>query len=141
MAPTPDPFAHHPELRDRIEDPAGATFFRTLNVGTLFADKPELHWALELLYGDATREEMRRAALADHAGGDLWIFAYGSLMWNPALHFTDVRRARVTGFARRFILEDIYGGRGTRERPGLMAVLGLLGVLAGLALVVRAEMR
>jgi len=123
VAPTPDPFAHHPELRDRIEDPAAATFFRTLNVETLFADKPELHWALELLYGDATREEMRRAALADHAGGDLWIFAYGSLMWNPALHFTDVRRARVTGFARRFILEDIYGGRGTREQPGLMAAL------------------
>lgn len=123
MTETLDPFAHHPELRDRIEDPAGATFFRTLDIETLFADKPDLHWVLDLLYSDATREAMRRATLEDHGGGDLWVFAYGSLMWNPAIHFTDVRRATVSGYARRFILEDIYGGRGTRERPGLMAAL------------------
>ena len=97
MAATPDPFAHHPELRDKIEDPAEATFYRNFSVETLFADKPELHWVLDLLHSDETREEIRRAALAQHPGGDLWVFGYGSLMWNPAFHFAEVRRATLPG--------------------------------------------
>ena len=44
-------------------------------------------------------------------------------MWDPAFYFAEVRRARVAGFAQRFILKDIYGGRGTAEQPGAMAAL------------------
>jgi glutathione-specific gamma-glutamylcyclotransferase len=44
-------------------------------------------------------------------------------MWDPALHFAEVRRAFVPGLARRFILKDDKGGRGTAEAPGLMAAL------------------
>ena len=44
-------------------------------------------------------------------------------MWNPALRFEEVRRGHVPGYARRFILKDIYGGRGTVDVPGLMAAL------------------
>ena len=44
-------------------------------------------------------------------------------MWDPALRFDEVRRARVPEYARRFILKDIYGGRGTDHAPGLMAAL------------------
>lgn len=61
--------------------------------------------------------------MAPHSDDDLWVFAYGSLMWDPGFHFAEVRRAALPGHARRFILRDIYGGRGTPEAPGLMAAL------------------
>jgi hypothetical protein len=63
-----------------------------------------------------------RAALEGHEG-DLWVFGYGSLIWDPALEFAEVRRAFAPNHRRRFILEDIYGGRGTPNGPGLMAAL------------------
>jgi len=68
------------------------------------------------------REALRAEALAGHAG-DLWIFAYGSLIWDPALDFAEVRRAHAPHHARRFILVDTHGARGTAEAPGLMAAL------------------
>jgi cation transport protein ChaC len=59
-------------------------------------------------------------------GADLstgvWVFAYGSLIWNPAFHFTDRVVGTVYGFHRRFCLWT-HLGRGCPERPGL--VLGL----------------
>ena len=51
------------------------------------------------------------------------MFGYGSLMWDPGFHFAEVRRAFLPGFARRFILKDTRGGRGTPDRPGLMVAL------------------
>jgi cation transport protein ChaC len=69
------------------------------------------------IYDDDTREGLRRAALAGHEG-DLWVFGYGSLIWDPALEFAEVRRAFAPNHRRRFILEDIYGGRGTPTAPG-----------------------
>ena len=29
---------------------------------------------------------------------DLWVFAYGSLIWNPLIHFVEQRRALLRGF-------------------------------------------
>lgn len=51
-----------------------------------------------------------------------WVFAYGSLMWNPQVPIAESVVARVDGYARRFCLRSICH-RGTAERPGL--VLGL----------------
>jgi hypothetical protein len=52
------------------------------------------------MYDDATREaHSARKTLEGHEG-DLWIFGYGSLIWDPALEFAEVRRAfapRTTG--------------------------------------------
>lgn len=117
-----DPFLHHPELRDKISDPL-KSFFRDFNALEVFKQWPELHWAIEKLHSDDYRQTSRRNALSEHDAGDLWIFAYGSLMWDPAFVFEEVRRARVPDHARRFILKETMGGRGTREAPGLMAAL------------------
>jgi cation transport protein ChaC len=65
-----------------------------------------------------------RAAIlagADLSGG-VWLFGYGSLIWNPAFHFTDRLAGTVHGYHRRFCLWT-HLGRGRPERPGL--VLGL----------------
>ena len=116
-----DPFRHHPELRGQITDPE-ESFFRTFT----------LEWALQKyeehgrdpgdFYDHETREKKRREMLDLAPPGDLWVFGYGSLMWDPAFHFTEVRRARIEGYERRFILvEDM--ARGTPERPSAMAAL------------------
>jgi len=72
-------------------------------------------------------EEDREASLdatlqAQPAAGDVWLFAYGSLIWNPAFEFADRQPALIRGWHRQFCLSTPVG-RGTPERPGL--VLGL----------------
>ena len=118
----PDPFSTHPELRDKITDPL-TSFFRTFSAESVFAERPELSWVLDELHSDEDREKTRAEALNGRMDNDLWVFAYGSLMWDPAFRFADVCRAELPGYARRFLLKDIYGGRGTKDNPGLMAGL------------------
>jgi cation transport protein ChaC len=76
-------------------------------------------------------EEQRQASLTamladrpEHGDG-VWVFAYGSLIWNPAMHISDRRLARATGWHRDFCLAAT-GGRGTPDNPGM-----LLGLKAG----------
>ncbi len=117
-----DPFRRQPELRGKIRDPLTSAF-RSFSVATLEAKAAELGLPTGWWYSDAEREASRAEALAGREGADLWLFAYGSLMWDPALRFAEVRRAHVPGYARRFILKDIYGPRGNAGQPGLMAAL------------------
>jgi glutathione-specific gamma-glutamylcyclotransferase len=55
-------------------------------------------------------------------GAPLWLFAYGSLMWNPEIAFAETRSAVLYGYHRSFCLYS-RDYRGTPDRPGL--VLGL----------------
>ena len=71
---------------------------------------------------DAEIEADLDRTLADHDGGDLWLFGYGSLMWNPALEFVERRTATALGWHRRFCLW-MHAGRGSPEQPGLMLAL------------------
>ena len=64
--------------------------------------------------------------------GDIWVFAYGSLIWNPAFHFEERRRARLLGYHRKFCLWQ-YAGRGTDEEPGLTLALDHGGTCKGVA--------
>src|SRR5215470_16603979 len=66
---------------------------------------------------------------ADH---DLWVFAYGSLMWRPAFAFAEARRARLTGYHRAFCIYSVHH-RGTPERLGLVLGLDRGGVCEGVA--------
>jgi cation transport protein ChaC len=82
----------------------------------------ELGIAMRVLSDD----ELAASRAAILAGADLatgvWLFGYGSLLWNPAFHFTDRLVGTVYGYHRRFCLWT-HLGRGCPERPGL--VLGL----------------
>ncbi|HTS23412.1 MAG TPA: gamma-glutamylcyclotransferase [Casimicrobiaceae bacterium] len=62
------------------------------------------------------------AALKAKPEGDCWVFAYGSLLWNPLFPFEDARPATLPGRHRRFCLWSL-ASRGTSTQPGL--VLGL----------------
>jgi cation transport protein ChaC len=55
-------------------------------------------------------------------GRDLWLFAYGSLIWNPLFHFEERHPALVHGLHRRFCLWSRMG-RGSPHQPGLMLAL------------------
>jgi cation transport protein ChaC len=66
------------------------------------------------------------------AGADIWVFAYGSLIWNPLFHYDERRPATLRGFHRRFCLWSVMG-RGSPERPGLVLGLDRGGACCGLA--------
>ena len=76
------------------------------------------------ILSDAERAASLRAILdarPEHGTG-LWVFAYGSLIWNPLLEIEREQLAVAVGWHRAFCLLA-KSGRGTPENPGLM--LGL----------------
>lgn len=52
----------------------------------------------------------------------LWIFGYGSLMWNPGFDHAEREIARLSGYHRTFCMRSIHH-RGTDEAPGLVLAL------------------
>ena len=62
---------------------------------------------------------------------DIWLFGYGSLMWNPAFHYAEAVKGRVNGWSRRFCLW-LHMARGTPEKPGLMLALDRGGACNGM---------
>jgi cation transport protein ChaC len=124
-------------LRSRITK-AETSFFRSFSVERELEQNPEMEAFRDWVHTDEQREAIRTEALKDHEG-DLWVFAYGSLMWDPALHFAEVRRAYVEGYERRFILKDDKGGRGSPDAPGLFAALDRGAGCEGLAFRIAAE--
>lgn len=63
---------------------------------------------------------------------DVWLFAYGSLIWNPIFHFIEHRVGTVYGWHRRFCLWAPLG-RGTPDNPGLVLGLDRGGSCRGIA--------
>lgn len=119
---TQNAFAHHPELLDLITDPHTSRF-RDFSLENLQKMMDEHGLKGGWWFSDEVREAAREAFFAGREPGDMWVFAYGSLMTDPGVHFTEVRRATLPGHTRRFILRDENGARGTPEAPGLMAAL------------------
>lgn len=55
--------------------------------------------------------------------GEVWIFAFGSLIWNPGFNYAEERLGAIHGWRRSFCIGWVRLYRGTPERPGIM--LGL----------------
>jgi len=74
------------------------------------------------------------------APGDVWFFAYGSLMWDPGFPFEERRPALVRGYHRAFCVNS-RSYRGTAARPGLVLGLDRGGACLGRAYRVAADKR
>jgi glutathione-specific gamma-glutamylcyclotransferase len=105
VPPAPLPFAAPEETRARASDEDHAAALAALD-----ARRPAA----------ATREA-------------LWVFAYGSLIWNPCFPFVEARRALAHGWHRAFCLGWLTWFRGSPERPGLMMALDRGGSCEGVA--------
>jgi cation transport protein ChaC len=63
---------------------------------------------------------------------DVWLFAYGSLLWNPTFAYVERRPARARGWQRRYCVW-LPIGRGSPDNPGLMLGLEAGGTCEGVA--------
>jgi cation transport protein ChaC len=88
----------------------------------------ELVYHTEADYDAAVQETL----VSHPPGEDLWVFAYGSLIWKPELEPIEQRIGTARGWHRSFCLRLIRW-RGTREQPGLMMALDRGGQCTGVA--------
>ena len=73
-------------------------------------------------------------------GGEVWVFAYGSLMWDPGFAYLEAAPALLSGYHRAFcIYSFVY--RGTEARPGLVLGLDRGGACRGMAYRIAAAKR
>ncbi len=52
----------------------------------------------------------------------MWVFGYGSLLWNPGFEVAQTEIATLPGYARSFCMRSIHH-RGTVAEPGLVLAL------------------
>ena len=78
-------------------------------------------------------EASMHEALAERPSGEpVWLFAYGSLIWNPLLKFAEQQFAVLEGWHRSFCIR-LLAGRGSCESPGRMLALKAGGQSEGMA--------
>lgn len=53
---------------------------------------------------------------------NMWVFGYGSLLWNPGFAVAESAKAHLPGYSRSFCMRSIHH-RGTDEQPGLVLAL------------------
>ena len=68
------------------------------------------------------RSSLKHFLLSVPQNQELWVFGYGSLMWDPGFSYEEKLLVYVSGYQRSFCIKSI-SYRGTPENPGL--VLGL----------------
>ena len=95
------------------------------------------HPEVPLVPDEALLQSLRDTLAQAPSGVDrdrgIWLFAYGSLLWNPCVPVAESRDARLHGYHRDFRLRLTYG-RGSPEAPGLMLGLVPGGSCRGVAL-------
>ena len=77
---------------------------------------------MRLLTDDEHRANIDTMLSGHDVADDVWVFAYGSLIWNPIVDYVERRAGTISGFHRRFCLW-VQLGRGTPKQPSL--TLGL----------------
>lgn len=68
-------------------------------------------------------ESLEKFLAAKPVSEPVWIFAYGSLIWNPVVNFSERQTGYLSGHERAFCMK-LTIGRGSNSRPGRM--LGLV---------------
>jgi glutathione-specific gamma-glutamylcyclotransferase len=86
-----------------------------------------------VVLSDAELDASIAATLAQQPqpGGDVWIFGYGSLIWNPAFEHDKTQLGKVAGWHRRFCLWTNLS-RGCTRQPGLTLGLDRGGACRGM---------
>lgn len=79
-----------------------------------------------------------RVTVETDGGRPLWVFAYGSLMWDPGFAYVHCTPAVLKGYRRAFCVLSM-SHRGTAERPGLVLGLAPGGTCRGVVYRVAAE--
>lgn len=93
----------------------------------------------DIVWSSAQIEASLAETLQTRPVGELWVFAYGSLMWNPLIQFDKRRVATLKGWHRSFCLR-LLAGRGSSTRPGRMLALEPGGETRGIALRLHEEL-
>jgi len=73
---------------------------------------------LQPLTADERRQSLMRTLDEAPTPGPVWIFAYGSLIWDPCFAAEATETAMLVGYRRAFNFWSVMS-RGTPERPGL----------------------
>ena len=82
---------------------------------------------------ETERDKSRWEILAQlPKGQDVWLYAYGSLIWSPMIKYSEKRHAKLFGYHRQFCMRTKLG-RGTPEQPGLTLALEPGGSNRGIA--------
>ena len=87
--------------------------------------------AAQPLSGAELLASLRSALAPWKPGSPFWIFAYGSLMWNPEFAWDARHVATIRGYHRSFRIWSRIN-RGTPENPGLVLTLECGGSCRGL---------
>ena len=85
------------------------------------------------LLDDKTLLHSRRQLIPDNFKDDVWLFGYGSLIWNPVIEPIEKRNVRIYGYRRKYCLKSEMG-RGSKKYPGLVLGLNSGGSTSGQAL-------
>jgi cation transport protein ChaC len=91
-----------------------------------------------LLTDDELRASLERTLGGWDRARDLWLFGYGSLIWNPGMPTVEAARSKVHGYHRGLYLWSRVN-RGTPEQPGLVLALDRGGSCSGIAFRLAAE--
>ena len=95
---------------------------KNINEGRLGEKIKSISGSDKVLTKNELIKERRKIIPDDGIGEDIYIFGYGSLLWNPTINYEAQYLAKVYGFHRSFCMKTNLG-RGSFKNPGLM--LGL----------------
>lgn len=98
---------------------------------------PEPAQPVQFLTDEQRRASMLRALNSWGGDTDLWVYAYGSLIWNPEFDFQEQRLGTLRGHHRALCLWSRVN-RGTPQVPGLVFGLDRGGSCRGMSFRIRA---
>lgn len=110
-----------------------AALSRELLVSGVLEENAGLAGSSGLLWANEQIERSLAETMDGVARDNIWVFGYGSLIWNPIFPVARTRIAKVYGFHRAFCLSSVVG-RGSHDCPGLMLALDAGGSCRGVAM-------